>query len=96
MALCQRVHRRNFDRPAFFDRLEPVAGPLAPDQTVEMPLSIIKDKDGTDLDKADEPVLVRIYWRRSGSMWLRRLPLSVNVKPGDITLMSAAEIGGED
>lgn len=70
---------------------------VAPGQTVEMPLSIIQDQHGADLDKEDEqPILVRIYWRRSGSMWLCPIPLCIRVKAGEMTLMSAAEIGGED
>jgi hypothetical protein len=49
---------------------------VRPGQTAEMPLTVKRDEIG-DLDRVDQPVTLRLFWRRTGSLRRPRIPLRI-------------------
>jgi hypothetical protein len=63
---------------------------IRPDGLADLPL-IPRYKDGRAMDNDDRKVWIFIFWRRTGSMRFRRIPLLLHVKTSDITRLSGAE-----
>ena len=64
---------------------------IAPDSVVDLPLMTLT-KDGKPMDDLDCMVWIWIFWRRTGSMRFRRIPLCTRLRTTDVTLLSGAEI----
>lgn len=64
---------------------------IYPGQTVELPLGV-RVEGGKSLDDLDQPVTIRIYWRRAGSPWMPRIPLCLRLRTSDVTKLSSAEV----
>ena len=58
-----------------------------PGQTAELPFRT-RVEDAKQLDNVDQRVTIRIYWRRTGSPWMPRIPLTLRVRTSDVTKLS--------
>jgi hypothetical protein len=60
-------------------------------QEAELPLKTMQE-DGKDLDSEVRHVLVRLFWRRTSSMWCPRVPLWLVVSTLDVLRLKVAEV----
>jgi hypothetical protein len=63
-------------------------------QEAELPLKTMQE-DGKELDSEVRHVFVRLFWRRTGSMWCPRVPLWLAVSTLDVLRLKVAEVNDQ-
>jgi hypothetical protein len=64
---------------------------IRPEGVADLPL-IPRFKDGRAMDNDDRRFWIFVFWRRTGSMWLPRIPLLLRMRTSQITRLSGAEV----
>lgn len=64
---------------------------IQPESTADLHLLTMVE-GGRSLDNEDRPVWMFVFWRRTGSMWLPRIPLMLHAKTSEITRLSGAVV----